>query len=269
MAEEDDEGGYDMFHEDEPPTPEPVFQEFTRLDKTKLQLRLIHHSPLWGHLLWSAGKVLANYLDAQPDIYRDRNVLELGAAAALPSIICALNGAATVVATDYPDSDLIKNIEYNLDHCSADRPLDRRRAHVRGFIWGREVYELVALTNGERFDLLILSDLVFNHQAHPDLLRTCVACLSRRPNAQALVFFTHHRPHLAHKDLHFFELAPEYGFAVEKIVEDKADANVMFENGISWNQVWIVSNRADRATDPGSRDVRATVHGYRLTWQAE
>ena len=245
---EEMDGYGDIFHEEEPPTPEPVFQDFTRLDGTAIKLRLVHHSPLWGHLLWSAGKVLANYLDSNPDLYKDKNVLELGAAAALPSIICALNGARTVVATDYPDSDLIENIEYNFDHCS-EAGLDRSRAYVRGYIWGRDPDELLSLTRDERYDLLILSDLVFNHQAHPDLLRTCSRCLSERQGAQALVFFTHHRPHLAHKDMHFFDLALEYGFEVDKIVEDKAETNVMFDE------------------DPGSRDVRATVHGYRLTWQ--
>ncbi|KAJ1553692.1 nicotinamide n-methyltransferase, partial [Cladochytrium tenue] len=37
-------------------------------------------------------------------------VLELGAAAAVPSLIAALNGAEKVVITDWPDPGLIKNI---------------------------------------------------------------------------------------------------------------------------------------------------------------
>jgi nicotinamide N-methyltransferase len=40
--------------------------------------------------------------------------LELGAGAALPSLIAAVNGASKTVVTDYPDRELIENIEYNV-----------------------------------------------------------------------------------------------------------------------------------------------------------
>jgi nicotinamide N-methyltransferase len=45
-------------------------------------------------------------------------VLELGAGAGLPSIVCALNGATQVVVTDYPDAELVENLEYNITHCN-------------------------------------------------------------------------------------------------------------------------------------------------------
>jgi EEF1A N-terminal glycine/lysine methyltransferase len=46
-------------------------------------------------------------------------VLELGAGSGLPSLVCAINGANTVVATDYPDAELVENLSYNIDHCDA------------------------------------------------------------------------------------------------------------------------------------------------------
>jgi nicotinamide N-methyltransferase len=46
-----------------------------------------------------------------------KTVLELGAGGGLPSLVCALNGAAQVVVTDYPDADLIENLRYNIAHC--------------------------------------------------------------------------------------------------------------------------------------------------------
>jgi nicotinamide N-methyltransferase len=49
----------------------------------------------------------------------NKTVLELGAGAGLPSLVCALNGAARVVITDYPDADLIENLRYNIDHCDS------------------------------------------------------------------------------------------------------------------------------------------------------
>lgn len=245
MSDEELEG-LDMFQEEEVPLPEPVFQKFQRLDGQELTIRLVGQSPLWGHLLWSAGKIMANYLDNHKHIIVNKHVLELGAAGALPSLICSLNNAKTVVATDYPDADLVQNIQYNIEHCL---PAARSHVSAEGYIWGREVDELLIRTKEEKFDLLLLSDLVFNHQAHHDLLKTCKNCLSDREGSQILVFFTHHRPHLAAKDDQILSLALEYGFRVEKVVEDKSEKNVMFDQ------------------DGGSRDVRATVHGYRFTWE--
>lgn len=45
-------------------------------------------------------------------------MLELGAGAGLPSLVCALNGASKVVVTDYPDAELIDNLRYNIEHCN-------------------------------------------------------------------------------------------------------------------------------------------------------
>ena len=43
--------------------------------------------------MWNAARVLSDYIEAEPEHVRDQNVLELGAGAALPSIVAALNGA--------------------------------------------------------------------------------------------------------------------------------------------------------------------------------
>lgn len=79
---------------------------------------------------------------------------------------------AKVVLTDYPDPVLLDNISDNV----VENIPDARRAcvSVQGYIWGRDTTSLLdALqepneereTSGHRFDLLILSDLIFNHAA--------------------------------------------------------------------------------------------------------
>jgi nicotinamide N-methyltransferase len=60
-----------------------------------------------------------------------------------------------------------------------------------------------------------------------------------------LVFFTHNRPDLAHKDMEFFEEAKNLKCKVEKIFEKVM--NPMFEK------------------DYGCEIVRSTVHGYKIT----
>ena len=57
-----------------------------------------HHS-LWAHELWNAGVVMGRMCDADPSIVADKTILELGAGAAVPSIIAATLGAHTVVQT--------------------------------------------------------------------------------------------------------------------------------------------------------------------------
>lgn len=59
---------------------------------------------------------------------KGQTVLELGAGAGLPSLVCAINGAKQVVLTDYPDADLVENLRYNVEHC--DLLPDRNRIAV-------------------------------------------------------------------------------------------------------------------------------------------
>lgn len=62
-----------------------------------------------GGSLWDASFVLAKYLQSLP--ITGKNVIELGAGTALPSIICALKGA-NVVATDL--SEILQLTEENI-----------------------------------------------------------------------------------------------------------------------------------------------------------
>jgi hypothetical protein len=85
-----------------------------------------------GHLLWNAGRTISLYLEERADqLVKDKTVLELGAGAGLPSLVCALNGAAKVVVTDYPDADLIDNLRYNVTNCDSLPDKSRVAPEVR------------------------------------------------------------------------------------------------------------------------------------------
>lgn len=49
---------------------------------------------------WNAARAFATYLDLHPQLYQNRNVIELGAGGGLPGIVTALNGANTVCQRD-------------------------------------------------------------------------------------------------------------------------------------------------------------------------
>lgn len=179
-----------------------------------------------------------------------KNVLELGAGAGLPSLTCAILGARTVVVTDYPDPDLISNLKYNIEHCTALK--DKNSIFAEGFLWGNPPDEIKRHLDGsqsEGFDVLILADILFNHSEHTKLLATLQSTLKKSPDSVALVFFTPYRPWLLEKDLHFFEIAKEGGFVVKKVLEHVME-KVMFEN------------------DRGDEKLRKTVFGYEIRWNA-
>ncbi|KAJ2862016.1 Protein N-terminal and lysine N-methyltransferase efm7, partial [Coemansia asiatica] len=205
-------------------------------------------------------------------IVKGKSVLELGAAGALPSLVSACNGATKLVITDYPDHDLIDNIRKNVQVNMASK-LEDGSVEVAGFKWGYDIEKIAAMNqknydNGSNsssgseqvtgFDVLILCDLVFNHSEHTALLKSIDQLMAKpKPGngngsstgGEAYVFFTHHRPWLADKDMDFIERArDELGLEVSKVVEQYTGA--MFED------------------DPGDERVRGTVHGYRLTYPA-
>ncbi|TKA53008.1 hypothetical protein B0A49_11498 [Cryomyces minteri] len=250
----DVEDSIDLFQEPADyyqPEKEATFATHTLLSGEQLELRLVGHNPLWGHLLWNAGRTISDYLESRSaSLIHERTVLELGAGGGLPSLVCALRGARQVVVTDYPDAELVDNLEYNIERCGLLK--SKHNIHAAGYLWGASPEKLLAhlpnsvTSNG--FDLLILADLLFNHSEHAKLVSTISQTLSHQPSSQALVFFTPYRPWLLEKDLAFFDLAKKAGFAVQKIFEKVMD-RVMFEG------------------DPGDELLRRTVFGYELRWE--
>lgn len=215
MSDDDESAGaawalFEEPHDFRPPTPPPTEVRHTCKNGEVIPLRLVGTHPLWGHYLWNAAPTLSTYLEEHPELVRGKYVLELGAAAGLPSIVAAKLGARGVVATDYPDPDLMHNLEYNLQKHGGNT------AQAVGYIWGAECTPLLAHAP-DAFDTLLLSDLIFNHQAHPALVDTLDRCM--RDDGRALVFFSHHRPHLSERDLGFFALAAQRGYVSEKMHE--------------------------------------------------
>ncbi|KAJ2455766.1 Protein N-terminal and lysine N-methyltransferase efm7 [Coemansia sp. RSA 2336] len=252
MSIESDSGDYDfesMFEEPadyRPPTPEAKLVRYERGSSNTtgpeaIQIRLLGSHPLWGHHLWNAAKVFAKHLDVHKEYVKDKTVLELGAAGALPSMIAAANQAQRVVITDYPDNTLLDNIRKTTE---LNFPGDRPSIVVAGHKWGYDIDEIRELNEGKKFDVLILCDLVFNHSEHGGLLESTKQLM--RPDGKAFVVFTHHRPWLADKDMEFLKMAEQAGMVAEKVIEEYTGA--MFED------------------DPGDERVRGTVYGYRLSF---
>ncbi|KAK5062897.1 hypothetical protein LTR84_004973 [Exophiala bonariae] len=249
--ENDDLGSSDLFQDPEgfyePDKPATV-TSYSLKSGRRIDLRLVGHSPLWGHLLWNAGQVVAQYLeDNRQQLLQGKTVLELGAGAGLPSLVASILGAKKVVVTDYPDNELIVNLRHNIDrNLVAD---DQANIVAEGFLWGSAADTLSKHldTGSKGFDVLILADILFNHSEHEKLLNTLTQCLKRTSESVALVFFTPYRPWLLDKDLKFFDISRNSGFVVDKVMEHTME-KVMFDK------------------DPGDETLRRTVFGYTVKW---
>ena len=229
----------ELFHQSESDEEEPEFPSVT-WEGITVRLLNKHHS-LWGDKLAEAGKIAATIiLHKQYNVdVKCKTVCELGAGAALASMCCCEMGASNVVTTDYPDDYLVDNIKYNMQKY--------KNSHVIGFMWGKDPKPLIDLNNGEKFDILILSDVIFNHTVHRQLLQSVRDLM--KEDGYALVLFTHHRTHLVKEDLFFFELAQnEYNFV--------------------WKEVDTVKH-PPMFNDIGNMELRTTAHIGFLTFKKE
>lgn len=123
----------------------------------------------------------------------------------------------------------MQNLAINIEQCDLI-PASCEKIVAKGFIWGADPTPLLAelAVPEEKFDILILADLLFNHSEHQKMLASVQATMKKTKEARALVFFTPYRPWLLEKDLDFFRIADEGGFVVEKLFEKVMD-KVMFE----------------------------------------
>ncbi|BAE60792.1 unnamed protein product [Aspergillus oryzae RIB40] len=252
MADADDFETGDLFKDPEgfyEPEKEPTFAEHHMLSGQTVRVRLVGDHPLYGNLLWNAGRTSSHYIEEHAhELIAGKDVLEIGAAAGVPSIIAAVMGARTSVMTDYPDPDLVGNMRYNAE-ISAPLIPKNSSLHVDGYKWGSPVEPLLAYlpAGSTGFDVLIMADVVYSWREHGNLIKTMQMTLKKSPDSVALVIFTPYEPWFLPRTETFFPLVEQNGFRVTKIFEKLMDA-VLFEN------------------DPGDEKLRRTVFGYEIRW---
>ncbi|OAQ73818.1 phytanoyl-CoA dioxygenase [Pochonia chlamydosporia 170] len=287
--EEDDAYGTGGLMEDPedyyPPSPPPTKQVFTMQSGKQVTLHLVGHSPTEAHHLWNGAKFISDYFEEDPSRVEGKSVLELGAAAGLPSLVAGILGAKKVVMTDFPDPDLVANMQKNIDECNGTVKPEGRIEQIIdavGFVWGGDPEPLLArLTPAsdtkehqhqkndeketekgntsqkatgdgmqQRFDVLVLADLLFRHAEHGALVKTIKETMRASRDSAAYVFFTSYRPWKRDLDMGFFDVARNAGLEVEQVSERKLE-KPLFEG------------------DPGDLDVQKTVKGFVVRWRAE
>jgi EEF1A N-terminal glycine/lysine methyltransferase len=113
--------------------------------------------------------------------------------------------------------------------------------------------------------------LVLDDKKHRALLTTCERTIV--PGGCVLVFYTHHRPHLAPRDMDFFKIAAETSWKCEEVFTERFPVRVsrvhfvpMFRPIIIFFFSYCNYRRQPMfPEDPGEEEVRSTVHGWKLT----
>jgi len=126
-------------------------------------------------------------------------VLELGAGAALPSLLASImpQPPSRVVISDYPDEIILGNLRKNVERNTVHRSPGCEVSCV-GYEWGTDVKPLLALVpelddQTKRhnrklgFDALILSDLLHFRSSHSDLIYSMTHCLMRARTSRVYV----------------------------------------------------------------------------------
>jgi predicted nicotinamide N-methyase len=218
--------------------------------------------------IWPGCKVMADYLAGNVDLVRSKYVLELGAGAALPSLICSKLCAQFVCATDYPEPSVLDNIRTlcgkngvsitNEVSISTAVTHDASAFVVAGLEWGNASDENNVLQLSElhwksthacepfpKFDIIICAELLWRDtRIHQKALLDTIYALLSADGGKALISFAH-RPTDGHSegdDLEFFAAAEAspYSFRVNYVIS------------------------TDKYRDVGE-DTAAMVHLYTLT----
>ncbi|KAF8924901.1 hypothetical protein BGZ58_001324 [Dissophora ornata] len=89
---------------------------------------------LMSHYVWNAALVMAEYIEAADGIIdvRGCRVIEFGAGAALPGLLCVKRGADFVTLTDYPDPAIVQNLERNWYENLVESVEDKEARRIAG-----------------------------------------------------------------------------------------------------------------------------------------
>ncbi len=166
---------------------------------------------LFATMIWSGAKVLSDFL-VTPDVaqrIQNKCVIEFGAAAGLPSLICNHIGSDRVCASDFPSPAVVANLISNIDR---NKACAKHNIGVVPHKWGEDVVDLLAFNGGLQYDFVLAAECLWHHSFHPALIQSVCAVL--RPGGTAFVTFSHHVPGCEQDDLAFFEEAAKSGLRV-------------------------------------------------------
>ncbi|KNG79944.1 nicotinamide N-methyltransferase [Aspergillus nomiae NRRL 13137] len=202
---------------------------------------------LFAHFLWSAAMVVAEgvenaeqlssvgQLDSDTAMWNvtGESVLELGAGAALPSVVCALAQASTVTITDHPSSPAFAGaIAFNVDH-NVRKSSCTTEVIIKPHEWGTLESDPWAVEKKGTFTRIIGADCYWMASQHENLVNTMKWFLAPGGKVWVVAGFHTGRAIVAG----FFETAVNNGLEIERIYE--RDLNSGTEDGKEVRRDWV------------------------------
>ncbi|KAB8078267.1 hypothetical protein BDV29DRAFT_188132 [Aspergillus leporis] len=202
---------------------------------------------LFAHFLWSAAMVVADgvekadhlsslgQLDSDTAMWKitGESVLELGAGAALPSVVSALAQASTVTVTDHPSSPAFAGaIAFNVDH-NLRKSSSFTNVNIQPHEWGTLDSDPWAIEHKGTFTRIIAADCYWMRGQHENLVRTMTWFLAPGGKVWVVAGFHTGRAIVAG----FFETAVSMGLEIERIHE--RDLNPTTDDGQEVRRDWV------------------------------
>ena len=123
---------------------------------------------LFATFIWSGSIKLAEKLVEYKDSINGRSVLEFGAAAGLPSLVCGRLSAELVCSSDYPSKSVIdvlrRNIDVNTKHTRCGTGdngkfgRDTTEYHIVEHIWGEDASPLKMANHNRKYDIILAAE---------------------------------------------------------------------------------------------------------------
>ncbi|PSR77891.1 hypothetical protein PHLCEN_2v7671 [Hermanssonia centrifuga] len=188
----------------------------------------LHASSIWASSLFVANHLTDLHLDRHIQVLQQKGethlrILELGACAGLPSILIAkCYSGVEVIASDYPDDELIRALQANVDRNAVSQ-----RCHVVPYAWGnspkffqsrRSSNSGCPVNDEPAFDIVLAADTLWNPELHHTFIHTLQLTLRRTANARIyLIAGLHTGRHTLQAFLQ--AIISTSGFVLEEVVE--------------------------------------------------
>jgi len=198
-------------------------------DRTPVKLHLADGSThLMAQFVWQSSLTMSELICKGRINVKDKVVLEVGAGAALPSIVSQKCDAKFVLVTDYPEAAIIDNMNRNVNE-NVDE--NQSTIKVAGFLWGENIESVTTVLPAD-LDVILLADTLWMDSQHHNLLRSLRDLSNIYPNVQAIFTFMNHDDGRGIAS-QFFNLAlSEYGFRVTEsdTIDWRANSDKFDEN---------------------------------------
>ncbi|ELR11534.1 nicotinamide n-methyltransferase [Acanthamoeba castellanii str. Neff] len=163
-------------------------------------------SDLTGLMLWPAAEALAHLIATEPDKWRGKTVLELGAGVGLVGLVASLF-CGQVLITD-GEEEVISMIEENLQ-ANKDALPEASRVRCCSLDWTEDLDAWKAKHDCSSFDVIVGSDIIYSFEALPALFTVVQGLLAHTADAHFLVLYSSRGKRL---DDRLPEVAAAHGF---------------------------------------------------------